>query len=135
MNVWASTGGGELVVKTDGTITTTGTISSSDLTLETTGNNANILLNSNISASSTGNIIADGSGDISQLNGQVLSGGLMNLSSGSGEIGSSGNALDTAVTTLSVNTSGNVYVNESDALSVEDSTGERFELTAGGNIT
>jgi mucin-19 len=59
----------------------------------------------------------------------------LNLSSTSGEIGALTNALETSVDTLSANSTGNVTLSEANGVTIMNSTGDGFTLSAGGDVT
>jgi len=102
------------------------------------GTNGSLVLNNNISAgglaTDTFALTADGIGTITRTGG-VLSGNVLSLVSGSGDIGTSANRIQTNVTTLTANTTGNVYINEANAVGINSSVAGNFNLTAGGTVT
>jgi hypothetical protein len=135
VNLGAS-GGATFNLQAGNTITTIGDVSATDLTLQTTANNGGIAIGSNLGGSTTATLIAHGSGDITRTAGTV-SGGTIALSSTSGNIGASAaaNNVFTTATDITLNTSGNAYVTETDNMNLGASTiGSDLVLQAGGLV-
>src|SRR5690606_1390397 len=91
----------------------------------------------NATGTTTVNITANGTGDITQSAG-TIAGGVLTLASGTGNIGSSGNALDTAATSLSANSGGtsDIFISEADSVSIGASaSGDELSIQANGTMT
>ncbi len=104
----------------------------SNLTIaSTTGTNGNIAIAANLT-STNGNIdlSANGSGNITQIAG-LISANTANLTSSTGNIGASGNDLSINAINLSANTSGNVFISDTNAsVNLNASTGNSFNVSA-----
>lgn len=141
----ASSAGPTFQLTQSGSLTIVGNVTASNVTLQTTpASNGNIAINNgnaNIgqvgSASTT--LRAGGSGNITQASGSGSIGGLVvSISSGTGNLGTAGNNLRTAATTLSVNTAGNggVFVQQTGAVTLNSSgAGTGFSLTGTDDMT
>src|SRR5262249_52961531 len=114
-----------------------GQMTASLLTLKSTANNGSILLNKNVIGTTSVNLTANGTGNISQTYGTVQS-PIVAFASGTGSIGTQTSLINTIASTLSANTAGTgtVYVNNTGAVSLLGSTaGGAFYLLNNGNIT
>jgi hypothetical protein len=77
---------------------------------------------------------ADGDGDIDSNSGRLRA-TLLNLRSGTGDIGFSGDNVQTRATTLDAITTGNVFITEFDGLSLNTSSaGDIFDITIGATF-
>jgi len=130
INLTGSGVGNTLVL---GTIAAAGTGNSVSVT-QNAGTNGAITLTNNVSSTGNVTLSANGVGAISRTGGTV-SANVLTMSSGSGDIGVLGSAIETDVTTLAATTAGDVYVNEANALGVNNSQGSNFNLVAGGAVT
>ena len=123
---------------TTGNITVSNGITASGALTLQGGTNGGIAVNANLSGSSV-TLNAAGTGAITQTAATNIStAGTLTLYSGSGTIGTSGANILTNAPTLIANTSGNVYVNDSNSSSVTiggASTGNTFAVTANGALT
>jgi hypothetical protein len=104
----------------------------------TAASNGNITLSANGSAGSVLTIAAGGAGQIVR-NAGTLTAPTINLSSGSGDIGTSAAPIQTAAgSVLSANSNGNVYLNQTGAVQIGAShagAGQAFQLTSSAAIT
>lgn len=133
----ASNAGGTFDLDSVGTINVSGVLTAPVANL-TSGNNANLTISNNIIAATSATISAGGSGNIIG-NGGTISAGLLTLSSGTGNIGSSAAHILTDVTDLTANTaaagSGDVFITETNGVNLGlSSAGDEFELHVGGNF-
>jgi hypothetical protein len=119
-----------------GNITLGTTAAGGTISLTTTSNNGSILVNNVVSAGSAAAgsiaISADGSGSITGSG--TLTSKTLSLLSGSGSIGLGYSVLNIKSSTLSANSLGNVYLQNTGAVSLNASTGANFSLTSSGNI-
>lgn len=136
-----SGGTGSIGLVAGGTLTVSGAVTTAglgSLTLMTSsGSNGNIVLNASVGGGGYTTLSANGSGNISQSTG-TISGGLIRLSSTSGNIGTGVSALEVSGTTLSTNTGGSgvVNLNTTGSMSLSSSSaGGDFILTAAGSVT
>ena len=132
----ASSAGDELNLTAGGAITTDGALSADDLTL-TTGANGNLTLGANLTGTTSANLTAHGSGNIAQTAG-TISGGALTMTSTTGNIGTSVNALDTDVASIAANTGGtaDIFISEANAVTLHaSSAGDELNITAAGTIT
>ncbi len=139
LTLGASSVGGTLSVSADDDLNVNGALNGHNITLQTLANDGNIHFTSNVHAVHNLNIHADGAGNITQsaVGSQIRGGGAgasqFNLSSGTGDIGtSSAQKLKIEVwganTTFTVNTDGNAYL-------LEDTNLARFGTsTVGGTL-
>lgn len=137
-------GGNELrLISKGGDIQINGNLSGNNLLVLQSGKNGNdnsyagnIILNGNVSAPNL-QIMAAGSGNVIQQSGKTISSTYLNISSQSGNIGSSQSALNVSSANLTLATSGAgvVNVNASGNVNLGDSqSGGNFTLRAGGNL-
>jgi hypothetical protein len=126
-----STTGNSYVNEADDVILGASTVSVS-LNL-TTANNGSITVGANSSAG-TMNLMANGNGLIDRFGNFTLTGTFVNLASGSGDIGSNVTPIKTTAGTLTLNTSGGSYVNETNSVILDSSTVVgTLELTTSNN--
>lgn len=131
----ASSGANVFQVLNAGNIRTTGVISAVGVTFRNTAGNSGIEAGDDVVASGTIVLATIGSGNISQSAGEIRSARL-ELSSGTGSFGTSSNALDTRVGTVTLNSGGSGYVSEVDAIVIDASTmGQEIVMTVPGGVT
>ncbi|MGC7965297.1 hypothetical protein ACP3WC_24210, partial [Salmonella enterica] len=76
-----------------------------------------LTLNQNVTGTGGVNLTTHGSGAISQASGKVVIGNSVAFNSTSGNVGSSGSgAVNTQTSSLTVNTSGNAYISNTNAV-------------------
>lgn len=118
-------------------INITGTISSPIVVLQTTANNASINLNASIGLS-TGSvgIYTNGSGAITQGTSGKILGKTVILGSDSGDMGTSSAPLQTALSNLSIQTSGGAWLSNSTLMTLNNcSIGNSLSVIAKGALT
>ena len=153
LNLGQSTGDTFVVQVVNGNLSTSGTITGNNITLDPRGGfgggghggfggwggghtNKAITLGADVIGNDSVTLVADLAGDIEQTAGTISTPDL-SIISGSGNVGSTSASIQTNASYLNVNTTGNVYVNDTGAVALDDTTssGNTFNLTAAGTIT
>ncbi len=106
----------------------------STFVLQTNGSNGDINLLNNVGmVGGKTTLSANGTGAITQANGKVINGAVVTLASGSGDLGALATPLQTTASKLSVDTTGDVYMNGADG-SLPAYTLSVVKAVAGGTL-
>jgi hypothetical protein len=135
LTVGAITANGAISIRTDEGLTTTAGIAGDSVTLES-GAGFDVEIGANVIATNDINVTAGGSGNINQTAG-TLAGATVDLSSLTGNIGSTSANIMTEAANILANTggSGDVLIMEADSVGIgASSAGDQFVLSAGGDI-
>ncbi len=128
---------GKFEIDSLNSITTTGPLSSPQVSIKTSSATANISLGANIGkAGASVQLTVSGNGNISQSAGKIIGKSII-LNAASGDIGSLASPVSTSTSQLSVTTNGAlVNINNSGTLAVDASgSGDLFKLFNTGDIT
>src|SRR5262249_4398870 len=124
-----SSAGGTFQFTSNGSITTSGTVTAADVLLQTTSN-GNININNNVTGSNSVTLAAKGTGNVTQ-NSRTIFTSTLDLSSGSGNI----SGIKTPASSLTANTTGDVSVRDVGSVNLGASSGNNFDLSAAGSLT
>ncbi|MBK8191162.1 MAG: filamentous hemagglutinin N-terminal domain-containing protein [Vampirovibrionales bacterium] len=134
LTINASAVGGTLEISAAGDITTAGAISADAASIASSDPDGDITLNHNVTGTTSLTITASGTGDITQSAG-TITGGLLTFNSNGG-LGTALDRLDINAATLTLNTAGDLFLNETDNITLNAATAlHTLDLAAAGNIT
>lgn len=129
-----SSSAGYLNIKTNNNLTISGALTANSMELMTTANNGSITVSSNITSPNYLDLIAHGSGSISQTAGVLSTSGLY-VASGSGNIGSSTANLSTNAFYLRISTTGDAYVSSTGSVYMGGtSSGNTLYIQSNGQL-